>query len=118
MKTLSLIFKYYLALFLVICLGVHVYGLYTHYSNETTQSHITHLVSYSLCLLAVLVKLRYRFLVYSFASVYPFLYHANCAWAGYINAGRLNPICIYVVIMMPLGMLWVLTEAGDKPANQ
>ncbi len=115
MKTASLLFKIYLALFMVSGIIFHVYALYTHFTRETEQMHLIHLLSYSLCLLAVLVNLRYRFMVYTLAAVYPFIYHANCAWVSFIDLGKLNPICIYVVIMMPLGMLWVLSESGKKP---
>ena len=118
MKIASLLFKIYLALFLVIGISFHIYALYTHFTRETEQMHLTHILSYSLCLLAVLVKLRYRFIVFIFAAIYPFLYHANCAWVSFIDLGKINWICLDVVIMMPLGALWILRVSGNKPAAQ
>jgi len=94
-------------IFFLICIGVHLVGLFTRYSDEPVISHIVHTISYSVCLLTLLKPLRLRTLLYSSAAVYPFLYHANCAWVNYSVYGKLNPICILVVVMMPLCALWI-----------
>jgi len=114
MKIASLLFKIWLVLFFIICLGVHIYGLYSHFNNESNTSHLVHLLSYTLCLLAAVVKLRNRPLVYLLTAFYPFAYHAHCAWVSLIDFQKLNGICIYVAIMMPLGLLWVVSDSNKK----
>src|ERR1700722_1316092 len=89
-------------IFLIICIAVHVVGLATHYSNEPVYSHIIHLVSYCICLLALLRPIPYRTLIYCLAAIYPFCYHANCAWVSYTLHDKFNGICILVVVEMPL----------------
>jgi hypothetical protein len=103
-------FQILFAIFLLICIGVHIYGLYGHMTHESTASHFIHIVSYCLCLLAFLVALPGRPFVYSMAAVYPFMFHAHCAWLSLINEGRLNGICILVVAMLPLGAIWVFKQ--------
>lgn len=53
-----------------------------------------------------------RTLAYTLAAVYPFLYHANCAWNSYTLHDKLNGICILVVIMMPLIGVWIWNQSN------
>ena len=106
-------------LFLLICIGVHVVGLATHYSDEPVYSHCIHLLSYCLCLYALLRKgIPYRALIYFLAAVYPFLYHGNCAWMSYTLHGRLNPVCILVVVLMPLIGFWIWRQGSNLPGKR
>lgn len=94
--------KVFFALFLVVCIGVHVYGLFVPFTTESTASHITHLLSYSLCLFALLTKFNIRLAVYFVGALYPFYYHANCAWNTFQAQHTLNIVCWLVVILLPL----------------
>ena len=115
MKPTKLIITLLFALFLLICIGVHIVGLVTKYSDEPIYSHIIHTICYCTCLFALIRPLRYRTEIYSVAAVYPFLYHANCAWMHYSLQGKLHPICILVIILMPLiaAWIWSQTNFGD-----
>ena len=115
MKPLQLTIHGLFIVFLLICIGVHVTGLVTHYSDEPVYSHIIHLISYCVCLYALLRAIPMRTLIYVLAAVYPFLYHANCAWMSYSLHGRLNPICILVVILMPLIGVWIRKQSSLNP---
>jgi hypothetical protein len=110
MKTTSLIFKYLFAVFLVICVGVHVYGLFAPITHEGTASHLVHIASYSLCLLTFLVPVPGRPFVYLLAAVYPFAFHAHCAWVSLHDNGSLNGICILVVCALPMGAAWLFRQ--------
>ena len=112
MKGTKLAVTVFFALFLVICIAVHVVGLATHYSDEPVYSHIIHTISYCICLFTLLRPVAYRTLLYSLAAIYPFCYHANCAWMHYSLQGKLSPICIYVVIMMPLCGVWIWRQSN------
>ena len=107
MQTTARIFKILFAIFLVICIGVHVYGLFKPITHETTASHLIHIASYSLCLLTFLAPVQGRIIIYSLAAIYPFAFHAHCAWVSLADNGQLNGICILVVVMMPLGAFWI-----------
>ncbi|HWB63809.1 MAG TPA: hypothetical protein VG603_09885 [Chitinophagales bacterium] len=107
MKTAGIIFNVVFSIFLLICVGVHVYGLFSHFNSEPQYSHIIHIVSYGLCLYAYITTARFRLLAYVFGSIYPFLYHAHCAWVSFTDYGHLNGICILVVVMIPIGKLWL-----------
>jgi hypothetical protein len=110
MKIAARIFKVLFVIFLLICIGVHVYGLFEPITHESTASHLIHLVSYSLCLFAFLAPLPGRPFVYSLAAVYPFAFHAHCAWVSFFDAGKLNGICILVVVLMPIGAFWLFKQ--------
>jgi hypothetical protein len=110
MKVFNLIIRALFSIFLAICIGVHIYGLLTHFNNESNASHVVHLISYSLCFYAFLKPINYRLALYSFGSIYPFLYHAHCAWLSYAQYSKWNGVCILVVVMLPLGALWVWQE--------
>lgn len=100
--------KVLLAAFLAICVGVHVYGLLAPFSSESTLSHLIHLVGYSTCLLSVLLKKNpFTLPLYLCGALYPFFYHALCAWHSYSVAQELNYICWLVVVLLPLGGWWL-----------
>jgi uncharacterized membrane protein HdeD (DUF308 family) len=101
------VLKYLFAVFFLIAALVHVYGLIYHNTNESNSSHIIHLLSYSVAMLTVVNPKKYYFAVYAIAAIYPFYYHLACAWQTYNEMGKLNPICILVVILMPLIGAWV-----------
>jgi hypothetical protein len=108
---MNTVLKYLFAAFLLIAALVHVYGLIYHNTNESNSSHIVHLLSYTIALLTVLRPKKYHFAVYVAAAIYPFYYHIGCALQTYNEIGKLNPICILVVILMPLIGAWVLKMA-------
>ena len=115
MKAIRITINILFGLFLLICIGVHITGLVTHYSDEPVYSHIIHLVSYCMCLYALLRAIPMRTLIYGLAAVYPFLYHANCAWMSYSLHDKLNPICILVVVLMPLIGVWIWKQSSLNP---
>lgn len=100
---IDVIFRRLMILFLIICLGVHVVGLARPFSSEPVWSHIVHLVSYCLCLYCVVSPPQIGWLLYTIGAIYPFVYHARCAWSQYTLYGHLAAICILVVVLMPAG---------------
>jgi len=94
--------KFLFALFLAICVGVHLYGLGAHFTDESNASHIIHIASYALCLFALLKRVDFRLAIYFVGSLYPFFYHANCAWNTFYLQHTLNGICLLVVVLLPL----------------
>lgn len=108
MQMVKSILNILFGLFLVICIGVHVYGLASPFSDEPVASHIVHLVSYCLCLFALLKAFKYSAVLYALAAIYPFCYHLHCAIMDFNLHGRLNPICILVVVLMPVIGWWIL----------
>lgn len=106
-KTAGFIIRVLFVIFFIICIAVHVYGLFTHFNHETNTSHIIHLLSYCLCLFTFFRNFRYGLLLYIVASCYPFAYHAHCAWTSYSVYSKLNGICLLVVLMMPLGGVYL-----------
>ncbi|MDB5283255.1 MAG: hypothetical protein JWO06_2330 [Bacteroidota bacterium] len=107
MKAIQVITKILFTIFLVICISVHVYGLIAPFSTEPVWSHIVHTISYCACLFTLLVSVKYRLGIYIVGACYPFIYHANCAWHSYADLGKLNPICLLVVVMMPLAAVFI-----------
>jgi hypothetical protein len=109
--------KVLFALFLAICIGVHVYGLVTRFSGESNASHVTHLVSYSLCLFVLLANRNTRFKIYLIGALYPFFYHANCAWNTFQTHHTLNGICLLVVVLLPL-IGWFIAKQNRSAFKQ
>lgn len=102
-------FQRLIALFFLICLGVHVYGLIAPFSEETPLSHVVHLVSYGMCLFAILQNFRTQVLVYIFGSIYPLYIHVPCAWSA-LEKGHLNWVCLAVTFFIPLGLVGLLKK--------
>jgi hypothetical protein len=99
--------KVLLTVFLVICVGVHVYGLLTHFNNETDLSHIIHLLSYSVCLFTFLKRVKFRLWLYLAGLVYPFAYHALCLGKAYSELHTVNYVCLLVVVLLPAMAYWI-----------
>ncbi len=98
------IFKFLAATFFAIAIAVHIYGLLYPFSSESTASHIAHLLSYSVCLFAVLKHIKRAHFIYFIAAMYPIYYHAGCAR----NAeGSFNAICVFVVLFMSAVTIWM-----------
>ena len=108
MTKLIFIGRILLIIFLLICIGVHVTGLLSPFSDEPVWSHIVHLVSYIVCLLCMIRQTSFAWLAYTIGAIYPFIYHARCAWQQYEVYHRYSAICVFVVVMMPIGLalLW------------
>lgn len=111
---MKIVLKVLLALFLVICVGVHVYGLFTHFNDESDLSHIVHLLSYSLCLFTFLRPVKYRLWLYLAGLPYPFVYHALCLGRTYNEHQTVNYICLLVVVLLPAMAYWIWLE-GNAP---
>jgi hypothetical protein len=109
MKKFDVLVKVLFALFFIPAVGVHIYGLVKPLpgSTESMPSHLVHIISYSAAFYAFLKAMNYRLLIYSVASVYPFLYHANCFFGHLINEHRFTPVCLLVIVMLPLGAAWI-----------
>jgi hypothetical protein len=123
MKAVQLTINILFTLFLIICIAVHVVGLCvaghlftitSRVSDEPVYSHIIHMVSYCVCLFVLLRPIKYRTLIYCLAAIYPFCYHAHCAWVSYTVHDKFNAICILVIIEMPLIALWIWKQASVK----
>ena len=102
--------KTLLVVFLVICIGVHVYGLFTHFNNESDLSHTVHLLSYALCLYSFVQPAKHRLLLYLTGLVYPFIYHALCLGKTYNELHSVNSVCLLVVVLLPAMAYWILLE--------
>ncbi len=96
-------------MFLAIGVGVHIYGLFSRFNDETVLSHIVHTISYALCLFAVLYsqkgnRLKY---LYILGAVYPFYYHARCFFLQLSGTADVTiVVCLLVAVAMPLGILF------------
>lgn len=101
MNNLQSILKILLATFLAICVAVHIIGFFYPVSNEPMWSHALHVAGYGLCLFTLLKPVMHGIFLYLLGMLYPFFFHARCAWQSY-NSGHLSAICILVVIMLPL----------------
>lgn len=95
------------SLFFIPAVGVHVYGLFAPITQESTASHIIHIVSYSVCFFTFLRAIKYRLLLYALAAVYPFMFHANCFFTPLVQQNKFNAVCLLVIVMLPLGGLWI-----------
>ena len=113
MTKIIVVLKFAMILFLLICLGVHVRGVLSPFSDEPMWSHIVHLVSYTCCLICVIRPFPMAIVAYTIGAIYPFIYHARCVWTQHELYHRWSPICILVVVLMPAGMIVV---AGRKRA--
>jgi len=100
------------ALFFFICIGVHVYGLLIPFSSETILSHLVHILSYGLCLWAVvggqltLSHPNAKVFIYGLGSIYPLFIHVPCTFSAFANGG-VNWVCLLVIIFIPAGFLAV-----------
>lgn len=118
MNALRLTLKTLFALFLSICVLVHVAGLFTHVSEESVFSHITHIITYGTCLLIAIRPTKQPAIIFPVAALYPFFFHARCAVIPLIEEQRYNAICWLVVFMLPLISWWVWVERNDYLKNQ
>lgn len=100
---IDVIFRRVMIAFLAICLAVHIAGLLRPFSSEPTWSHLVHLLSYALCLYCVIRPMQLAWVIYTIGTIYPFLYHAPCAWTQYSEHGQLSIVCILVVVLLPAG---------------
>lgn len=107
---MKFIIKTLLAVFLVVCVGVHVYGFFIHFNNESDLSHVIHLLSYSLCLFTFLKPVQYRVWLYFAGLVYPFVYHALCLGNTYHEHRTVNYVCLLVVVLLPAMAYWIWLE--------
>lgn len=107
---IEVIFRRAMILFLIICLAVHAIGLIRPFSTEPVWSHIVHLISYALCMYGILRTARTGWLLYTVGAIYPFIYHARCAWSQYTDRHELSGICILVVVLIPAGWWLVRRE--------
>ena len=107
------IFKILMSVFLVICIGVHVVGVVSPLTGEPLWSHIVHMISYAICLVSVLRPFSWRWVAYTIGAVYPFMYHARCAWTQFAIFGRYSAVCILVVVLLPTG-IWLVWPKGPK----
>lgn len=115
MKTAERVGVGFFSLFLMFCAGVHVYGLFVPFNSESTGSHIIHLLSYLLCLYSFHSKSSYSKWMYLAGMVYPVAFHAVCAYSTYIHQHRINGICVWVVVALPLAWLWMISD--NRKAN-
>lgn len=90
------------SIFLTICIAVHIYGLFTHFNNESNTSHIIHLISYALCLYTYNANVPAKWALYTIGIVYPVAYHANCFFGQLIRIHNINFICLLVTVWLPL----------------
>lgn len=95
--------KFLFSLFLTVCVVVHIVGLIQPYTAEPSWSHVIHIVSYTSCLLALLVDFKHRTWVYVIGLLYPFYYHSVCL-SQFADAMSIV-ICGLVVVLLPL-MWW------------
>ena len=114
---MNTLFKYLFAGFLLVAALVHVYGLIFHTTDESDISHFIHLVSYTFCLVAVLKQGYLNLASFIVSSLYPIYYHLCCAITFYQTQGGWQPICILVVLLMPLIGVWLYLSIKHTEAN-
>lgn len=107
MKPLEIVVKILFALFFIPAIGVHVYGLIHPFTDESIPSHIIHVLSYSICFYTFLRPMKYRLALYGLAAIYPFAYHANCFFSHLLQQNKFTPVCLLVIVMMPMGAVWI-----------
>jgi len=107
MKTVRLITTTLFVLFLAPAILVHIAGLFTHITDESTASHLIHVVSYSLCLYTILFPVAHRLSLYLVGALYPFLFHANCFLTPLLQQNKISYVCLLVIVMLPLGAVWI-----------
>jgi hypothetical protein len=101
-----------LSLFFVVCVFIHVYGLFYHVSDESILSHIVHIVSYSACFAAVVKNFKFPVYIYWLGAVYPFMFHAVCLYKSVSIANHISGICLLVVVLLPVAGCWI--QIGRK----
>ena len=101
MNSLQPILRILLAMFLAICVAVHIIGFFYPVSNEPMWSHTVHILSYGLCLFTFLKRIKHGVFLYLAGMLYPFFFHARCAWEGFNLYGQFNAICVLVVVLLP-----------------
>jgi hypothetical protein len=104
---MHLVVKILFGSFFAFCIGIHVYGLIIPFYTETVLSHVIHILSYTLCLYTVLKNVNHRLLLFILGAVYPFLFHASCAWNTFSTHHTLNTVCLLVVFLLPLAGIWL-----------
>jgi hypothetical protein len=108
MKSVRLVIRVLIALFLSIAVVVHLVGPFLPDKlPEPLWSHTVHAVSYGLCFFTFLRTVRYRLLLFGLGAVYPFVYHANCFFTLMVNEGKFNHICFEVIVILPLAALLI-----------
>lgn len=107
LSAMKIFLKSTLTLFLIICIGVHLYGLIDHFSNEANWSHVIHLISYTLCLFFFTGNLKFRLYGYGIAMLYPFAYHTVCLETTFAEHHTVQPVCMLVVILLPAIFVWM-----------
>ena len=111
MKYVNAFPKFFLILFFITAVAVHVIGLVKPFSPETPLSHIVHMLSYGLCLLTILQRINFGIIMYVNGSIYPYFIHVQCSYLQYTELNKLNAICVYTVIMLTAGFIFVWTES-------
>lgn len=107
MKYQNTLFRILFSLFLVVCIAVHIYGLLTHFNEESNLSHVIHTISYALCLFAYLFPVRFRLWLYVAGAAYPVAYHAYCFFGQLYELHKMNAICLLVILLIPLAAMEV-----------
>ncbi len=91
--------------FFVVCILIHVYGLFSPITDESVTSHIIHIISYTLCLLGLGLLSAPSLLFYSIGVLYPFYYHFSFLVKQLIADHSINFICLLVSVVLPAGWL-------------
>lgn len=91
--------------FFVVCILIHVYGLYSPITDESVTSHIIHIISYTLCLLGLGLLSAPSLFFYSIGVLYPFYYHFSFLVKQWMADYSINFICLLVSVVLPLGWL-------------
>ncbi len=108
MKTTRVVIRILIALFLSVAVVVHLVAPFLPGKlPEPLWSHVVHLISYGLCLFTFLRPVKYRLLFFGWGAVYPFMYHAHCFFTQLVNSGKFNPICLIVIVILPLTALLI-----------
>lgn len=115
MTKIILTCKILMATFLVVCVGVHVQGIISPFTSEPLWSHIVHIISYTLCLIAIIRPFSRAWVAYTIGAIYPFMYHARCVWMTYDIHHWLSPVCTLVIVLLPAGC-WLVWPKGPSKA--
>jgi hypothetical protein len=91
--------------FFVVCILIHVYGLYSPITDEGVTSHIIHIISYSLCFMGLGALSTPNVLFYTLGCIYPFYYHFSFLAKQFYTNYTINFICLLVSVLLPTGWL-------------
>lgn len=105
---MKLILSIIFSIFFVLAIGVHFYFLYEE-TDKRIIYHTIYIVTYLACWWAIYSKNKHRASIYLIMMLFPFIAHFYYA-VKHILDTKIDVmfwVCIVVVIILPLGLLFI-----------